>query len=615
MATQIGAMSAEEIIADAKRYTMFDWHIQTKANPLAIDRAEGVYMYGVDGRRWLDFSSQLMGVNIGHGDKRVTEAIARQAEKLPYLSPFHAFEGRAVLGKRLADLWPGDIEKTFFTLGGAEANENAVKMAKAFTGRQKVLARYRSYHGSTYATMALTGDPRRWPNENPPMPVPGCAGSMAALAPLRRASLGARRGLAANNAKRRISPCAARTRDCSRCRAGRWLTGLTVPSSGPRVRLPPGDAPADGPFEVIARPNATKPVANVSVKETDAAIEVDTGQFVCRIARQGSNIIDSISRGGREALRDGRLVLLRQDRAASADDAQVRQEKFEGLIAKVTVEQRGPVRAVVRLEGKHSNGSRAWLPFTLRFYFYAGSDALRVLHTIVFDGDESQDFIRGIGLRFLTPLTDALYDRHVRFVGERDGLFAEAVRTLTGLRRDPGKAARQAQIDGVAASAIAPVANNLLQYIPAFGDWTLLQPNANSFTIRKRTADGHAWLDAGFGRRASGLGYVGGPAGGVAFGIRNFWQSHPAQVDVKSRENGRPSRCGCGRRTRSPMDLRFYHDGSRRGHLPEQIDALEITYEDYEPGFDSPMGVARTSELYFWALERNARARPTGGTG
>jgi taurine--2-oxoglutarate transaminase len=170
MAIETGSMTAEQIVADAKRYTLYDWHVQSKVAPLAIDRAEGVYMYGVDGRRWLDFSSQLMGVNIGHGDKRVTEAIARQAEKLPYLSPFHAFEGRAILGKRLAGLWPGEIEKTFFTLGGAEANENAVKIAKAVTGRQKVLARYRSYHGSTYATMSLTGDPRRWPNEMPPMP-------------------------------------------------------------------------------------------------------------------------------------------------------------------------------------------------------------------------------------------------------------------------------------------------------------------------------------------------------------------------------------------------------------------------------------------------------------
>ena len=121
----------------------------------------------------------------------------------------------------------------------------------------------------------------------------------------------------------------------------------------------------------------------------------------------------------------------------------------------------------------------------------------------------------------------------MRFVGDEDGLFAEAVRGLTGLRRDPGQAARKAQIDGLAVPSINPVANNLLQYIPAFGDWTLLQPNANSFTIRKRTADGHAWLDAGQGHRASGLGYVGTPSGGIAFGLRNFWQSHPAQLDVR----------------------------------------------------------------------------------
>jgi taurine---2-oxoglutarate transaminase len=170
MVTRTHGLSVDEIVEASKRYTLFDWQVQSAVSPLVIDRAEGVYMYGMDGRRWLDFSSQLMGVNIGHGDKRVTEAIARQAERLPYISPFHTFEARAILGERLAGLWPGDIEKTFFTLAGAEANENAVKIAKLVTGRQKVLARYRSYHGSTYATMALTGDPRRWPNENPPMP-------------------------------------------------------------------------------------------------------------------------------------------------------------------------------------------------------------------------------------------------------------------------------------------------------------------------------------------------------------------------------------------------------------------------------------------------------------
>src|SRR3990170_609942 len=163
-------MSAAEIVEKSKRYTLDDWQAQSKASPIAVDRAEGVYFWDVDGTRYLDFNSQLMGVNIGHGDKRVADAIARQAEKLPYISLFMAYETRARLGEKLATLWPGDLEKTFFTLGGAEANENAIRIAKAFTVRQKILARYRSYHGATYATINLTGDPRRWANENPPMP-------------------------------------------------------------------------------------------------------------------------------------------------------------------------------------------------------------------------------------------------------------------------------------------------------------------------------------------------------------------------------------------------------------------------------------------------------------
>ena len=367
--------------------------------------------------------------------------------------------------------------------------------------------------------------------------------------------------------------------------------------------LPPGALNNGGPFEVVARSEVVKPSVNVSVKETGTTIEIDTGKFVCRLSRGGANIIDTISRGGREALRDGKLVLLRQDRAASSGDAQVRQENFESVVEKVTVEQRGPVRVVVRIEGRHANGARQWLPFTLRLYFYGGGESLRFLHTIVFDGDESKDFIRGIGLRFSAPLSDALHDRHVRFAGEQ-GLFAEAVRGLTGLRRDPGAAARKNQIDGTAAGALSPVVTERLQYIPAFGDWTLLQPNANSFTIRKRTADGHAWLDAGQGHRASGLGYVGGPAGGVAFGIRNFWQSHPAQIDIREAQRDLSTvTLWVWAPDATPMDLRFYHDGLGQDTYEKQIKGgLEITYEDYEPGFGTPLGVARTSELMLWIL-------------
>ena len=170
MVTELGTMTADEIVTLARRHTLFDWSAQSAVAPIAVDRAEGVYFWDVEGKRYLDLNSQLMGVNIGHGDPRVMEAIARQGERLPYVSPFMVFEGRAVLGRKLAELFPGDIEKFFFTLGGAEANEHAIKLAKLATGRPKVLARYRSYHGATGFVMQVTGDPRRWPNELPPLP-------------------------------------------------------------------------------------------------------------------------------------------------------------------------------------------------------------------------------------------------------------------------------------------------------------------------------------------------------------------------------------------------------------------------------------------------------------
>ena len=180
-------MSADEIVQLSKRYTLYDWSAQSKILPMPVDRAEGVYFHDVDGTRYLDFNSQLMGVNIGHGDKRVIDAIARQGEKLPYVTPFAAFETRALLGQKLARLWPGDMEKSFFTLGGAEANENAIRIAKAYTGREKIMVRYRAYHGATYLTMNLTGDPRRWANENPPCPAScACSTPTTARTGLRR---------------------------------------------------------------------------------------------------------------------------------------------------------------------------------------------------------------------------------------------------------------------------------------------------------------------------------------------------------------------------------------------------------------------------------------------
>jgi taurine---2-oxoglutarate transaminase len=163
--TMHGAMTSEEIVALNRQHTFFSWSIQGAVDPIVIDRAEGVWLYTPEGDRILDFNSQLMSVNIGHGDRRVIDAITEQALKLQYVQPAFATEIRGRLGQKLAEILPGDIDKVFFTLGGAEAIENAIKLARHFTGRYKLLARYRAYHGATMGAMTLTGDPRRWANE------------------------------------------------------------------------------------------------------------------------------------------------------------------------------------------------------------------------------------------------------------------------------------------------------------------------------------------------------------------------------------------------------------------------------------------------------------------
>ena len=162
-------MTGDEILALSKKHTIFEWAVQGAVDPIPVARAEGVYFWTPEGKRFLDFNSQLMCVNIGHSDPRVVKAIQRQAETLCYVTPGGmTTEPRARLGAKLAEITPGDISVFFFTNGGAEANENAFKIARACTGRPKILARYRSYHGATAAAMAATGEPRRW--SQPPMP-------------------------------------------------------------------------------------------------------------------------------------------------------------------------------------------------------------------------------------------------------------------------------------------------------------------------------------------------------------------------------------------------------------------------------------------------------------
>jgi len=166
----IDTINKKDILNNNLNHTLFSWSKQSGLNPISIERAEGVYLYDRDGKRFLDFSSQLMNVNIGHGDQRITEAVKRQMEEISYVYPGMITDARGKLGKKLSEIAPNPLNKTFFTLGGAEAVENAIKLARMYTGRHKIITQYRSYHGGTYGAISAGGDPRKFPVDSQSAP-------------------------------------------------------------------------------------------------------------------------------------------------------------------------------------------------------------------------------------------------------------------------------------------------------------------------------------------------------------------------------------------------------------------------------------------------------------
>ncbi len=170
MPESVTISEAREIIQDNLDYTLFSWSKQKGIAPIAVQRAEGVYLYDYDGKRYIDFSSGLINVNIGHGNQRVTDAVVRQMQEVSYVTPGCVTKARGDLGKKLAEITPGNLKKTLFTVCGATAIENAIKLARIYTGRHKIIARYRAFHGSSYGAMTAGGDPRKLPADSQQAP-------------------------------------------------------------------------------------------------------------------------------------------------------------------------------------------------------------------------------------------------------------------------------------------------------------------------------------------------------------------------------------------------------------------------------------------------------------
>ncbi|QYG04397.1 Tat pathway signal sequence domain protein [Massilia sp. NP310] len=349
--------------------------------------------------------------------------------------------------------------------------------------------------------------------------------------------------------------------------------------------------------------------AGVSVRQSAGALTVSAGELTWTVPTSGEYLVERATRAGRVTMQHLRLVALRQDGAEPEGAGSVRRELFTSKVTRVTLEQDGPVRAVVKLDGVHTAraaAGRDWLPFSVRLYFYVGSDSVRIVHSFIYDGDPARDFIAGLGVTARVAMLDATHDRHVRFAGEGVGVWGEAVRPVTGLRRDPGQEYKDAQVAGRALPPLSGMAKPVqdgLRWIPEWGDFSLTQPTPDGFVLRKRTRSGHAWIDANAGARTKGLVYAGGATGGVALGFKDFWQRTPSQLDVRNAATAMADVTAWLWSPSSPaMDMRSYRSADGMDTFEEQIAGLNITYEDYEPGWDASPGVARTTELQLWVL-------------
>ena len=360
--------------------------------------------------------------------------------------------------------------------------------------------------------------------------------------------------------------------------------------------------PAAGTSFTIGLGKNPAPPSPVTVQQDGNSIQISTGPMLCRLASAGTNFIESLAVNGTEVGKHGRLIVLREDRSEFESKGVTREEKYASQIDSVTVEQRGPVRAVVRVTGRHAaaNGARAWLPFTLRLYFTAGQNSIRMAHSFVFDGDAQQDFIRGLGLAFTVPFREELQNRHVRFATDEDGVWGEPVRMSPGYRAVLVKdalAMNQDQLSGKRIpnlSALGDKEKAQFETVAAWDGFKLAQLDPDSFAISKRTGAPSSWLHVLNGHRARGLAFLGDVTGGLAVGTKRFWQKYPAALEIEGATTAAGEMKVWFWSPDVPaMDLRHYdtvgHDG-------------RISYEDHQEGFSTPNGVANTNELTLWAL-------------
>jgi hypothetical protein len=339
---------------------------------------------------------------------------------------------------------------------------------------------------------------------------------------------------------------------------------------------------------------------SISIKESDNQLTVNTGRLTTYIPKNGTLLIDSMTLNGCKVGSAASLI------------ATTTKGIFTSLTEKVIVERQSPVDAVIKIEGRHNDGNRQWLPFCIRLYFWNGCEQVKMMHTFIYDGEQTQDFITSLGVRFGIPMRTETYNRHVAFSISPTLTWAEPVQPLDGRRElrllksppEEGRGIRQQQniqMEQMKGKRIPPretfdtIGRSLIDNWAQWDGYRLSQLTDNAFSIRKRATSKSPWIGTLTGERALGYAFAGDVEGGLGVGLKDFWQSYPSTIeisDARSREAHLTMYLWSPEA--EPMNLCHY-DSIAHGLLE--------SYEDVQPGMSTPYGIARTSEL--WILPQN----------
>ncbi len=325
------------------------------------------------------------------------------------------------------------------------------------------------------------------------------------------------------------------------------------------------------------------------------AFEVNTGVIKAVFPKTGEYLLDGLWYGDIKVGGKAYLICQAQDKPLAENADQIHFTNYKSKIKKVDIEQNGAVRTVVKIEGVHKTVGREWLPFTIRFYLYKGSDQIKMVHSFIYDGDQNKDYIHSLGVRFEVPMREAVYNRHIAFSGAEDGVWSEPVQPLVGRRvltLNGDNTLQQQQMEGKRIPEYEKFDAENRDLLDKWASWDgfrLSQLNADAFSIRKRATDDNPWIGTFSGIRSNGYVFAGDVSGGLGVCLHDFWQSYPSSLEV---DNARKDTAAITMWLWSPeaeaMDLRHYdkvaHD-------------LNASYEDVQEGLSTPYGIARTHTL------------------